>query len=419
MGRYARDRSYQNPKPVERIELSEKNVGLRIALVAVLILIAVISFGYGISQFLSVDAGWTEIEADSAADTNCSNEFVLMYQLGSRDDMTIVAENKGVRALYTEVMVDAYQIFHNNVEVEGVNNIYYLNRHPNEEIQVDEMLYQAFKLLNANDNRNIFLAPIYEQYNNLFDCEVDAQTIDFDPYQNTALAAEFKEVADFANDATKVRVELLENNTIRLHVSEEYLQYAKENDITSFVDFAWMKNAFIVDYLSEKMLENGYKSAAISSYDGFSRNLDESGTQFSYNIYDYDKGNVIQVAKVSYETAQSIVAMHSFPINALDIYRYYVYENGEVRSIYLNPYDGLCQSVVNSAYASSDKYSCAEIMLWIDNLYISDNFNTDLWASLNSFEIQTVLVNEKTIFYNDETMKLTDVYSSYSTNIMK
>ena len=193
MGRYARDKSLQNPKPVERIELSEKNVGIRIAIVAVLILIAVVSFGYGISQWLSVDSGWTEIEADSAADMNSSNEFVLMYELGSRDDMSITAENKGIRALYTDVMVNAYQIFHNNLEVKGVNNLYYLNCHPNEEVKVDEMLYHAFELLSSSENRLVYLAPIYEQYNNLFDCEADAQTKDFDPYLNDTLATSFKE----------------------------------------------------------------------------------------------------------------------------------------------------------------------------------------------------------------------------------
>ena len=418
MGRYARDKSLQNPKPVERIELEEKNVGIRIAIVAVLILIAVSSFGYGISQWLSVDSGWTEIEADSAADTNVSNEFVLMYELGTREDMTVVAENKGIRALYTEVMVDAYQIFHNNIEIEGVNNIYYLNSHPNEEIQVDEMLYQAFEILNANDNRNIFLAPIYEQYNNLFDCEVDAQTMEFDPYLNEPLADEFKEIAEFVKDPTKVRIELLENNTIKLYVSEEYLQYANENGITSFIDFAWMKNAFIVDYLAECLLENGYKAATISSYDGFSRNIDDRGTQFSQNIYDYNEGKVIQAAKVSYETTQSTVAMQSFPINALDAYRYYVYENGETRSNYIDTYDGLCKSVVNSVYASSAKYSCTEIMFWIQNLYISDYFDMGLWNVLQSFDVQVLLVKDNTIFYNDDSLNISNVYSSYTTSPM-
>jgi len=418
MGRYARDKSLQNPKPVERIELSEKNVGIRIAIVAVLILIAIISFGYGISQWLSVDAGWTEIEVDSAADTNSSNEFVLMYELGSREDMSITAEKKGVIALYTEVMEDAYQIFHNNAEIEGVKNLYYLNRHTNEEIQVDDMLYHAFELLQKYENRIVYLAPIYEQYNNLFDCEADVQTKDFDPYQNEALAAEFKEIAAFAQDATAVQVELLGNNTVKLHVSEVYQQYAEENGITNFVDFAWMKNAFIVDYLAEKLFENGYKTATISSYDGFSRNLDESGSELSYNLYDYEGSNVLQAARVSYTTAKSVVAMNCFPINSLDVYRYYVFEDGQIRSSYLDDSDGLCKNSVNSAYVFSEQLGCAEIMLQAAPLYISDKLDMEAWNALKQDAISVILVNEKTIFYNEEALKISDVYSSYSTKNM-
>lgn len=418
MGRIARDRSSQHPKPVERIELSEKNVGLRLVIVAVLIFVAVISFGYGVSQIFSVDSGWTEIEADSDADMNCGNEFVLMYQLGSRDDMTITAENKGIIALYTEVMEDAYQIFHNNLAIEGVKNLHYLNRHPNEEIQVSEVLYQAFEQIEKYGNRMVYLAPIYEQYNNLFDCEVDAQTKDFDPYTNETLAADFKEIANFSKDEAAVRVELLGNNTIKLYVSDEYKQYAKENDITNFVDFAWMKNAFIVDYLADVMLSKGYKSATISSYDGFSRNLDESEEIFSYNLYDYNQANVFQVAKVSYQSAKSIVAMYQFPINALDAYRYYVYKNGEIRSSYLSENDGLCKSAVNSAYVYSENNGCSEVMLQAAPLYISDKFDMDAWNSLKQKDIHAILVNDKNIFYNERELDISDVYTSYKANFM-
>ena len=125
------------------------------------------------------------------------------------------------------------------------------------------------------------------------------------------------------------------------------------------MDFAWMKNAFIVDYLAETLLSKGYTAATISSYDGFSRNIDKSGIDFSFNLYDYQNENVLQAARVSYKTAQSIVAMQSFPINAMDAYRYYVFENGEIRSSYLSELDGLCKSAVNSAYVYSEKYGCA------------------------------------------------------------
>ena len=51
---------------------------------------------------------------------------------------------------------------------DGVKNLYYINQHPNEEIEVEEVLYQAFSLLEKYGNRAIYLAPVYIQYKNLF-----------------------------------------------------------------------------------------------------------------------------------------------------------------------------------------------------------------------------------------------------------
>lgn len=60
---------------------------------------------------------------------------------------------------------------------------------------------------------------------------------------------------------------------MRLEVSEEYQNWMAENGYETYLDFYWMKNAFIVDYLADLMIENGYIRGAISSYDGFNRNL--------------------------------------------------------------------------------------------------------------------------------------------------
>ena len=293
MSRYVKDRRERQPKPVERVELSEKSIGFRFAAVVLLILIAVGSFVYGINSLLSVDTGWTEIEADSAADTNIGNEFVLMYLLGSREDMSVVEENKTLISLYTDMMESAYQLYHVDLEIKDVHNLHYINNHPNQDIKVDEMLYQAFEKVQKYDNRMIYLAPIYAYYNNIFGCEDDALAGEFDPYANAALAGEFQILAGYAQDKTAVNVELLGNNTIRLNVSDAYLKYCQENDITDFVDFGWMKNAFVIDYVSDKLIANGYTTAIISSYDGFSRSLEETELGFSYNLHDYNEGNLV------------------------------------------------------------------------------------------------------------------------------
>ena len=54
-------------------------------------------------------------------------------------------------------------------------------------------------------------------------------------------------------------------------------------------------------------------------------------------------------------------------------------------------------------------------MLWIDILYVRDDLNIGLFSALQSFGLQTIIVNDKTIYYNDDALNLSDVYTSYVT----
>ncbi len=423
MGRTARNKEMPNLKQVQKVELSDKNVLFRAILVGVLLVIGVSSIAYGVKSLLQVESGWTEIHADASADTNLSNEFVFMYNLGTNSELSVTAENKAVIAVYTDVMVKVYELFHNGQEFENVNNIYYINKHPNEEIVVDDMLYAAFSVISEYENRNIYLAPVYAQYNNLFYCEDDVELVTFDPYLNEELATEYKEIAQFAADKNAIDVELLGNNKIKLHVSDEYLTFCEENAISDFVDFSWMKNAFIVDYLADTLVDKGYTAGAISSYDGFSRNLDESGTEFSFNIYDRAEGNIRQVATMQYSGAKSIVTMRNYPMNTLDTYSYYELDNGEIRTSYLSIEDGLCKSATDSLYSYSKDKSCSEILLQMIPLYIAEELQEQAISDLSENGVYSIYCKENLIVSNDETLKLTDLYVkgdlNYTTDIIK
>ncbi len=402
-------------KPVKQVELSEQRIGLRIAVVAILIVVAVASFAYGISSFFTPDEGWTEIHANSSADVNLSGEFVFMYNLGSRNDMSVVAENKSVISIYTDAMVKAYQLFHTNQSFEGVNNMLYINQHPNEEIEVDELLYNALSLIQKYGDRKIYLAPIYEHYDDIFYCEDDSQTLDYDPYKNSEVAAYYKEIADFAVSEDNVNIQLCGDNKIILYVSDTYEKYCKENDITRYIDFSWMTNGFVTDYVADVLIDNGYTAGCISSYDGFVRNLDESDVEFSLNIFQVNEESVYQAAVMQYSGSKSFVAMRNFPINTLDEYRYYVLNNGEIRTLYLDETDGMCKNSVDSLYAYSKEESCAELLLQVDDLYIADILQEQAVRDMQENEIYFIYVQENEIIYSDKDLKLTGLYKDHTT----
>ena len=426
MARWAREKHMPHPKPVEKVELSESHIGIRLALVVLLLVIGISFIGLGIRSLLTVESPMASNsimvsigEEGAYPDTvfnNIGNEFVFMYNLGT-GDMSPTAENKILRALYTDFMVDAYRVFHNNQAFENVNNLYYVNQHPNEEIEVNEMLYQALSLIKEYDDRNIYLAPVYAQYDDIFFCEDDSQIADYDPYLNPEVASVYKKLAEYAKDAKAVDVQLLGNNRMKLMVSHEYMDFCKENDITCYIDFSWMKNAFIIDSVAETLNAKGFTFGTISSYDGFSRNLDESGTEFSFNIYDVqeksaNENNVYQVATMQYTGMRSIVTMRSFPINTLDAYRYYELDNGEIRTMYLDIADGQCKSAANNLYAYSKEYSCSEILLQIAPIYIADAMKEDSLSALSEKGIETIYCKDTLIRYTEDKLQLKDLYVS-------
>lgn len=392
------------------LELTKKNLNVRIVAFILFAALALTAFGYALWSFLSTESGWKEIEANNTSELNCSSDFVFMYNVGA-SGISATAENKAITLAYTDAVLNGYQLFTNDQGYDGVNNVYYINQHPNEEIEVHEALYQAFSQIQEYQDRNIYLAPVYMQYDDIFFAGDDSETADYDPYQNEEIAAYYKEVASYANNVDAINIELLGGNKIRLNVSEEYLKYAEENYITSFIDFTWLKNAFVVDYLADTMIEKGYTLGTISSYDGFSRNLDDSGTSYSFNIYDMTEDSLYGAGIIQYTGAQSIVFMHNYPITSMDYLHYYEMKNGEIRTAYLDVADGICKSSLNNLVSYSEDMGCAEVLLQTVPVYVTDTFNKEAITELKTVGIHSVYCENHVIYYNDSSVEFTELYN--------
>ncbi|MGN0167373.1 MAG: hypothetical protein ACI4AB_04995 [Acetatifactor sp.] len=402
------NRDLPHPKPVERVVLSEQKTRLRFALLILLILVAVGAFVYGIMQWLGKEDGWTTIEVNSAAEVNCGSEFIFQYYLGA-SGLSAAAENKLVSESYTDACVNAYQLF-NSKEIGAIHNVGYINSHPNEEIEVDDALYRAFEICATYRNRNLYLGPAYELYDSLFYCEDDWETVSFDPMQNEELKQFFTEVASYAVSPDKVDVQLLGNNRIMLYVSEDYLKYAEEEYISCFVDFYWMKNAFIADYIADRMIANGYTKGSISSYDGFVRNFDSSDEiSYSFNLYDRLENYVYQAGCMEYTGQMSIVYLRNYPMNSLDFQHYYELGDGSIRTPYLDTEDGVCKSALNNLVCYSKTAGCAEILMEMIPVYIADEFEEKLLPDTEDDNVYSIYFEGNELRFNEEALKLSGV----------
>ncbi len=391
------------------IELSNKHVNRRLLLFILFLALGIVAFGYALNAAISTEKGWQEIEANATTDINCATDFVFLYNLGAGETSATV-ENKAITLVYTEAVEHAYKMFTNDQGYTDVNNIYYLNQHPNEEVIVEDTLYEAFELLQEYENRNLYLAPIYMMYDDMFYAGDELETKDFDPYVNEEVAAYYAEIAAFARNPEAVDLQLLGDNQVKLAVSEEYLVYARENGITSFIDFFWMKNAFIIDYLADCMIEKGYTLGSLSSFDGFSRNLDESDTAYSFNIYDRLENTIYPAGVLQYSGTQSIVYLRDYVMNELDVRHYRAMKNGETRNSYLDMQDGKCKAAIDSLVSHSETKGCAEVLLNVAPFYIAEEFDEAAVDTLTESAIYSIYCMDTEIRYNDGDIKITDLF---------
>lgn len=388
MSRGIRARMPHYAEPVQKIEVKNKNIKLRLAAAVLFLIIGVTAFAYGIISFLKGEAGWREIEVYSSAGVTCGEDFVFLYEVGSRESVS--KEVRLVTTLYSDAAKTAYEIFSADVEIEGVANLWYINHHPNEEISVDEALYNAFSQVSEDGGRWIYLGPSYSVYDNLFYMSSPDYAADFDPRLNPAIGKLFQEICRFAENSEAVNLELMGNNTVKLKVSEEYLAFAEAEELESYIDFYWMKNAFIADYLADRLLEQGYNHGVLSSYDGYVRCLDDRETTFAYQLYHEQEGVAFLVETMEYTGPCSFVTFRSYPLNSFDYRHYLILSDRSIRTPYLSTADGLDRCSIEELTVYACHTGCAEIALKAAPGYIADEFQERILTSLTETGIYAV-----------------------------
>ena len=370
MSKNARDRR-PYIKPVEKVELSEANIKFRWIAIAVLLAVAAVSIGYGFYSALSTEPGWQEVTSLSN-EVNCGGDFQLMYDFGA-DGVNPTAAYKKLETLYGELTVSAYRLF--SSEAEGTDNLYHVNSHVNEVVTVAPELYGALEQISMSDSRHPYMGPVADLYTPVFLSANDVEAAIYDPMKDTDLKEQAALTAAFCRDAQMIQLEALGANRVRLNVDDAYLAYAKENGIETFLDLGWMTNAFIIDYMADVLAAEGYTYGFLSSYDGFTRNMDSRDGKFSLNIFHRRDNSVYMPAMLEYTGPMSLVSLRDYPQSERDMWNYHAYEDGTITTVYVDPADGASKSATDAITAYSRNMGCGEIALKLAPVFIADEFD--------------------------------------------
>ena len=388
-------------------------------LIVVLLAIAVVSILTGLSSALRTEPGWQEITVETKQ-PNCGEEFVLNYDFSDAGSAA-TSQFKTLTALYSTACADAFHIFSPDVQSDDLFNVHYLNAHLNETVTVDPTLYDALSLIQQHESRHIYLAAVYAEYDRIFQSENEVTAAEHDPAQNPALMEYISQAASFANDPTKIDIQLLGGNQVKLQVSDDYLAFLVENEIEALIDFGWMKNAFIADYLAQVLADNGFTTGYLASYDGFTRNLATRGKNYSFNVFDRQGAGIYMPAVLTYTEPSAIVFLRDYPMGQSDAWHYYAFPNGRIASMLIDPADGMDKASVDSLVSYGANQSCAELLLQMVPVFISDEFSAAGLKTMAANGMYSIWCEDQTLCYTDadanhslqpqENMTYTKVYA--------
>ena len=391
---------------VHKVEVSESHIKLRVVLIVAFLLVGVIALTVFVTSLLKKDAGWREIEVSDKT-TGFSQEFVLQYQLGVLGDAT--TEYRALTSLYTEYGNYFYALFDKYVAYEDIVNVYEINRAPNSILTVDPVLYDALAAMVASEERYLYLAPIYTEYSDLFVAENDHFAAGRDPWRSEDAQSYVDELLRYCNDPAMISLELMENHQICLHVAEEYLALAAAYELDALIDFAWLKNAFIIDAVSDMLATAGFVLGNLASSDGYMRNLDTVGEEsYAYNYFDRYRNSICDAAVLSYRGDLAVVDLRSYALRESDMMRTYTYADGTVATLYVDPADGRYRHALHGLLAYSDTNSCAEIALAVAPMFIADALPDDAAQTLLKYDIALIVTKDAHITNTGDNLTLVE-----------
>ena len=405
MNRYANDKP--KPNKVETAEVDHDHILRRAILTLIFVGIAIASFSYAVWLLNNSDSGWTEIKVDSTSDVNLGDDFTLEYNLG-QSGVSPAAEKKALTPVYSQAMVNYFRLFDPGNIYKDVNNLYYISCNPETEIVVDEDLYYVLETLKKYDNRAIYLGPALTYYTAIFNSTSDLEAKAYDPSKDPEIMAYVNKVAEYAADPESIDIELIGDNKIILHISDEYKAFCKDNEVTQLLDLGWLKNAFVADLTAGKLKEAGLTNGYLSSDDGFTVNLSED-TDFTLSIYDEDGDNIVSVGEYSYKGPKNIVWLKNFLATKEDVGNFYMYQDGSEVSYYIKA-DGMSDTGSCSLYLYSDAYTstCADMVLSAYDIFLNADSNEthdgDLIDKLADAGIYNIRIENGVIYGNGDIM---------------
>ena len=354
MKREARDFREKMPRPVQRIPLAEGSLRRRGIGVALALLAAGLALFISLRTLTRVDEGWTQIEADTAKGP--AGEVAFWAELGAGTESPLT-ERRFLTGVYSDAARELHTLFNPYEIAAGVNNIWWINHHPDEEIPVDPRLYQALRHA-VSMGREVYFGPVYELWDSVYFSETDQEARQADPRLDPETGKALTALMGYLSKEEHISLSFPAENTVCLHLSEALRECCEDYGLSRCLDLGWMTNAYITDMLAEVLLDRGWTKGILASPDGYVRCLGE-GT-YTLEVLAARNGRAVRIAGAEYTGPAAILQM--IPVPGGSRARFYRYGDGTLRSPWISPEDGLDRIPVENLSLISRTDGCRDLL---------------------------------------------------------
>lgn len=402
----------------EEIVISKKHIPFRITLLVIAIIVAVTSFTVLITSINKKEPGFFEIKVktDQLVPTY-SEEITLMYYAdGKSNDINRLINT--VKEEYASILKDSYILFDSENKYDGYINIATINDHLNEDVRVNEDLYEvlkdAYTKTLEKKNFNMFATPLHDSWNSLF-YYPSYDVEQYDPLNDSSKASELSTLASKVNDLNNFTLTFDdENHFVKLNVNEDFISYLTSNELSkTYISLNNLYEAYRVDYIASKLKSKGFTNGYIFTDDGVMLSLQENLSK-DYYLYDLDtnKDKIYQVGLINIEGLSSCNQFKAFSFTKEQDYKYYTISKDNktyYRHKYIDISKGICNDIFETINVSSSNldivnntYHCLNLIKLTDVNEINEYIK-----NLSDINVVYSLLNEeKTLYTNSIKAKL-------------
>ena len=322
----------------DSIEVSSKNLPLRIALFILALIVAAGAFTFGVKKLTGNEAGYAVVSARADGDAP-------LYASGTQLNYRFEGKSSEIRLLKNEIS-DAYsaalayiwKLLDAKTVYPGYEgNLAYLNGHPNEDVTVPRALFDiladALERSEREEGFSLYSAPLLAAWETIVYTE---NPVDFDPLRNDGEAERLRAIARACADRSNCSLELVdaENCVVRLNVSESYRAFLEDYELPRTVlDLNRLKDAYILREVAAALELRGYRNGYLASRTGLTLSL-SGDMEGAYEIYSYVNQETVIAASVPAAPDTACSLQRAFPLGEEAGY----YElDGILRGPYLLP----------------------------------------------------------------------------------